>query len=269
MFEQTAEALTSAIDAKDSYTHAIPPESRKSPRGSRARPDCRTSVRSGVLRGAPARRREDRDPGRHHQQGRRADRRGIRADQAHTTLGDQILSSINSLRRCASGALSSRALRRTGYPTGSPARTSEVARIIAVADAYDAHDLRTELPRRAPGTDGERRAERRHGQTVRSALCRDPAADPRPRRRMTADKIITRKLLCFRGFTISSAVSCGAAGSARRRGARPSPGASAGRRCGPDRPGRRRRRARPPWSAATRRRRSGSPAASPPRDPER
>jgi putative nucleotidyltransferase with HDIG domain len=141
MFEQTAEALANAIDAKDQYTHGhstrVADISAKIARkAGLSDKDCRSVYFAALLHdigkiGIP--------DGIINKEGRLTDEEFGYIKQ-HPILGYQILSSIRQSPELSIGAhYHHERYDGRGYPDGlSGKEIPETARIIAVADAYDA-----------------------------------------------------------------------------------------------------------------------------------
>lgn len=141
MFEQTAEALVNAIDAKDKYTHGhssrvaeyskrIAQLTGKSPR------ECEQVYFAALLH----------DVGKIGVPGRIINKEGKLSEEEyseiknHPVIGKQILEKISSSPYLSIGAhYHHERFDGKGYPEGlSGTDIPEIARIIAVADAYDA-----------------------------------------------------------------------------------------------------------------------------------
>ncbi len=141
LFEQTAAALASAIDAKDKYTHGhsrrVAEYSRKIAEFVGKNPtECREIYYSALLH----------DVGKIgvpdtiiNKEGKLTDEE-FNAIKAHPTIGNQILSSISKSPYLSIGAhFHHERYDGNGYPQKLKGNDiPEIARIIAVADAYDA-----------------------------------------------------------------------------------------------------------------------------------
>ncbi|MBP5604819.1 MAG: HD domain-containing protein, partial [Ruminiclostridium sp.] len=141
LFEQTAAALASAIDAKDKYTHGhsrrVAEYSRKIAEFVEKPPaECREIYYSALLH----------DVGKIgvpdtiiNKEGRLTEEE-FAAIKAHPTIGNQILSSISKSPYLSIGAhFHHERFDGNGYPQKLKGNDiPEIARIIAVADAYDA-----------------------------------------------------------------------------------------------------------------------------------
>jgi HD-GYP domain-containing protein (c-di-GMP phosphodiesterase class II) len=141
MFEQTAEALANAIDAKDKYTHGhssrVAMYSEKIAKmAGMSEEECENVYFAGLLH----------DVGKIGVPGQIINKEGRLTDEEfaqiklHPVYGDQILASINKSPYLSIGARHHHErYDGHGYPDGLKGEDiPEVARIISVADAYDA-----------------------------------------------------------------------------------------------------------------------------------
>lgn len=141
MFEQTSSALATAIDAKDKYTHGhstrVAEYSKEiAKRMGKSSKECNEIYYAGLLH----------DIGKIGISGRIINKDGVLTDEEykaikmHPIIGSQILSSINKSPYLAIGAkYHHERYDGKGYPEGLKGENIPlVARIISVADSYDA-----------------------------------------------------------------------------------------------------------------------------------
>ncbi len=153
LFEQTAEALVSAIDAKDEYTRGhsvrVALYSRKiAEHAGLSKEDCREVYFAALLHDVG----KIGVPDQIIKKGGRLDDEEFEQIKQHTVIGDQILSGISLSPYLRYGALyHHERYDGTGYPQGiSGEDIPQIARIIAVADAYDAMNSNRSYRRSLP-----------------------------------------------------------------------------------------------------------------------